>query len=75
MSETYICRKCGEEKGRDGFFRDVRDRRGIRTHECKACSSKVKRASRKPAPADGPLPNEVNEMFNKWVTGRLRRSP
>ena len=74
MSETYVCRKCGVEKGRDGFFKDVRDRRGIRTYECKECAGKAKRAKTRDAPAYEPLSDEVTELFNKWLLSKHRRA-
>lgn len=67
MSNKYKCGRCGEEKGREGFFKDVRDRRGIRTYECKACASKAKRAKTRDAPADGPLSKEATAALNKWL--------
>ena len=72
MGETYVCKACGVEKGRDGFFKDVRDRRGLRTYECKACYSKndPRKKDREP-PAAKPLPKEVIKMFNEWLRGQL----
>ena len=66
MADIFRCGKCKKEKPREGFFKDSRDRRGIRTHECKDCSAVAKRVARGPEPP-GPLPKEVTKLFNEWV--------
>ena len=71
MSDRYVCGRCGEEKGREGFFKDVRDRRGIRTYECKECAAKAKREKNREVPGVEPLSKEATAAFNKWLGVRV----
>ena len=66
--KLYTCPKCGEDKPREGYFKDARVKLGVRLHECKACYSERKRAkTSRPAK---PLTRSATQLFWDWIRGR-----
>ena len=69
-AKLYTCPKCGEDKPREGYFKDARVKLGVRLHECKACYNARMRAKRGVVATPEPLPRSAVKALMDWIMGR-----